>query len=289
MSRRSSIITRLAPWALLAPALVIVLVFFALPAVYMLRMSFNIHTSTQIFVATWSLDNYFRLISDPVYIASLGKTLILAFVTGVVTVSFAYIFALFIWMQRGLSRLIYLAIALCPLLISEISVIFGWWMFFPNNGFMSIAMIEMGLATEKTSLMYTVFAALIGLTYITLPFAVFILLSVFDGVDRRILEASGDLGASPITTFKEVLFPLTRGGITVAFCQAFIWTMGTYATPSALGPDWLWTVGSEIYRQMNSWQNWPFASALAGLLIVSITAVMFATRRTMSAEVSFHA
>lgn len=280
---------RLAPWALLLPALAIVLVFFALPALYMLRMSFNIHPPDRIYVTAWSLENYARLLADPLYLASLGRTLLLALVTATVTVAFAYVFSLYIWLQRGPRKLIFLAIALCPLLISEISVIFGWWMFFPNNGLMSVALLELGLIEEKISLMYTVFAAVVGLTYITLPFGIFILLSILDGVDRRVLEASDDLGASPLRTFREVLLPLTKGGIAVAFSQAFIWTMGTYATPSALGPDWLWTIGFEIYRQMSSWRNWPFASVLALFLVMSVLAMMVLTRRITARRTEFHA
>jgi ABC-type spermidine/putrescine transport system permease subunit I len=56
----------------------------------------------------------------------------------------------------------------------------------------------LGLITDKISLMYTEFAAFVGLTYVTLPFCFFILLSIFDGIDKRVLEASADLGAAPL-------------------------------------------------------------------------------------------
>ena len=107
-----------------------------------------------------------------------------------------------------LTALIHLA--LCPLLISEISIIFGWWMFFPKNGLLSYALVSSGLITDKISLMYTEFAAFVGLTYVTLPFCFFILLSIFDGIDKKVLEASADLGAAPLRTFHEVLLPLTK-------------------------------------------------------------------------------
>jgi ABC-type spermidine/putrescine transport system permease subunit I len=279
---------RLAQFALLIPALALVTIFFALPAIYMLRMSFNAHEGGQSYSEAWTLANYLRLLTEPIYLFSLGKTFLLALVTAAVTVVFAYIFALYLWLQRGWRKLVFLAIALCPLLISEISIIFGWWMFFPNNGLLSITLLQLGLIEDKISLMYTVFAAIVGLTYISLPFGIFILLSIFDGIDRRVLEAASDLGAPPLQTFGEVLFPLTRSGIVVAFSQAFVWTIGTYATPIALGPDSLWTIGLEIYQQMNTWRDWPFASALAMVLILLVLGSMALTRRLTGRDVTHH-
>ncbi len=70
-----------------------------------------------------------------------------------------------------------------------------------------------------------------------------------------------------------------RGGFFVTFAQAFIWSVGTYATPSALGPDWLWSIGSETYRQMASLRNWPFAAVLAVIVTLMILGVMIVAQR----------
>lgn len=171
---------------------------------------------------------------------------------------------------------------------AEIAIIFGWWMFFPRNGLLSYALLSMGLITDKISLMYTEFAAFVGLIYVTLPYCFFILLSIFDGIDKRMIEASADLGAPPFTTFREVLLPLTWTGVLVAFSQSFIWTMGTYATPSALGPDILWTMGYLIQEQMLGKHNWPMAAALSMILVLGVAAVMALTRTQQAKRTSFH-
>jgi len=146
----------------------------------------------------------------------------------------------------------------------------------------------MGLITDKISLMYTEFAAFVGLIYVTLPYCFFILLSICDGIDKRMIEASADLGAPPLTTFREVLLPLTWTGVLVAFSQSFIWTMGTYATPSALGPDTLWTMGYLIQEQMLGKHNWPMAAAFSMVLVVGVALVMVLTRTQQSKRTSFH-
>lgn len=286
---RSITLERLTRWALVAPALFLVGIFFGLPTLYLLRMSFNRHTPNQIFVPDWTLANYATLLSDPFYVSSIGNTVVLALVTATVTVVLAYPYSLYVWFGGRRRRVLLLGAALLPLLISEVSIIFGWQIFFPRSGVLSTLLFETGLVGERFSLMFTFTAAVVGITYITLPFAIFILMSVFDGLDRSLLHASADLGASPVRTFREVLFPLSRAGITIAASQAFIWTMGTYATPSALGPDWLWTVGFEVHRQMSSWRNWPFASALTAFLVLSILAFIIAIQHGRPARERYHA
>jgi ABC-type spermidine/putrescine transport system permease subunit I len=136
--------------------------------------------------------------------------------------------------------------------------------------------------------MYTEFAAFVGLVYLILPFSFFIMLSVFDGIDKKTLEASADLGGGPIRTFYEVLLPLTKNGIFVASAQSFIWAMGTYATPSALGPNTLWTVGYLIQEQMLGRQNWPLASALGMALAVGVMVVMLLSRSFAPRAINYH-
>ncbi|WP_373502796.1 ABC transporter permease [Aestuariivirga sp.] len=278
----------LTPWLLMAPALVIVIVFFGVPMLYMLRMSFNLHEGQKLYTPGFTLEHYGQLFANPLFTGAMWTTVKLALAASVATVIIGYAFALLVWLKPAGWRLIFIGLALCPLLISEIAIIFGWWMFFPKNGLMSYALLSSGLITDKVSLMYTEFAAFVGLIYITLPYCFFILLSILDGIDKRVLEASADLGAGPLSTFIEVLVPLTRTGLAVAFSQSFIWSVGTYATPSALGPDTLWTVGFLIQDQMLGKHNWPMASAFSMILVLGVAAVMVVTRSFMSKRQSFH-
>lgn len=287
--RRVKRLERLTPWLMMAPALIIVLIFFGLPTLYMARMSFNLHPDQRLYVPGFTLEHYASLLFDPMFTGAIWTTVKLALVSSVFTVLIGYAFALLVWLQPTRWRLCFIALALCPLLISEISIIFGWWMFFPKNGLLSYALLSIGVIGDKISLMYTEFAAFVGLVYVTLPFCFFILLSIFDGIDKRMLEASADLGAAPLTTAKEVLLPLTRTGVLVAFAQSFIWAMGTYATPSALGPDTLWTIGYMIQEQMLGKHNWPKAAAFSMVLAIGVALVMMGTRTLMSKRTSFHA
>ncbi len=277
-----------APWLLMLPALVIVLIFFGIPTLYMARMSFNLHFDQRLYVPGFTFEHYGNLFSNPLFTNAIWTTIKLSLMASLATLVIGYGFAMLVWLKPAKWRLLFIGLALCPLLISEIAIIFGWWMFFPRNGLLSYALLSSGLITDKISLMYTEFAAFVGLIYVTLPYCFFILLSIFDGIDKRMIEASADLGAPPLTTFREVLLPLTWTGVLVAFSQSFIWTMGTYATPSALGPDTLWTMGYLIQEQMLGKQNWPMASAFSMVLVLGVAAVMVLTRSLQSKRTSFH-
>jgi ABC-type spermidine/putrescine transport system permease subunit I len=287
--QRARFLERLAPWGLIAPALVVAGIFFAVPALYMARMSFNLKVGHTAYEPGFTFEHYAKLLTDEIYVGAIWTTIWLSLSTALVTLVIGYGFALFAWLRPAKMRLVLVGIALCPFLISEISIIIGWYLFLPRNGLLSYALLEAGLISDKISLLYTEFAALVGLVYLTLPFCFCILLSIFDGIDRRVLEASADLGARPLRTFTEVLLPLTRTGILVAFAQAFIWAMGTYVTPTYLGPDTLWTIGFMVQEQMQSRHNWPLAAAFAMILVLIVVVVMIVIRSLMSQRVRYHA
>lgn len=144
-------------------------------------------------------------------------------------------------------------------------------MFFPTNGFLSIMLKELGLVDQKINLLGTRFAAIVGLSYISISYCFLTIFSVMNAVDRDLITASGDLGASPARTFFRVLVPLTKGGIASAFTQAFVFSMGIYAVVNALGPDSLRSIGYEIQLQMLSERDWPLASGFAVVLIVLVS------------------
>lgn len=265
------------PW-LLGPAFLYLVFVFGWPLLYLLRMSFNDHTGASVYVEAWTLSNYVEVLTNPLYLTEIGKTLYISLVTAVITVVAAFFFAQFVWLRSGGIRSMFLAIALAPMLISEVSVIIGWRMFFPFNGVMSYFLVATGLSDQKVNLLGTEIAAVVGLSYISVSYCFFSILSVLNGIDRNLLTASADLGASPVRSFFTVLLPLAKGGIAAAFTQAFVFTMGIYATTNALGPDSLWTVPYEIQLQMLTRRNWPMAAALSVVLIAIIAVAALLTQ-----------
>lgn len=271
---------RIIPLLMLLPAGLMLVFFFGQPLVSILRMGFNEWEPPRFYIDGFTYEHYQRIANEAVIHEAIRNSILLAVTAATIAVVIAYALAFTIRMRKGRWRLFVIILMLCPLLISEISVIFGWWMFLPRNGLLSWGLTQLHILQEPVSLLYHWGTALLGLVYVILPFSFFILMSAFQRLDPQQIEASADLGASAWSTFREILLPQTWKGVVLALSQAFIWGIGTYATPRALGPDTLWTLGGLVEDQMTGRFNWPMASALATLMVFLISLGLIAGQLT---------
>jgi spermidine/putrescine transport system permease protein len=110
-------------------------------------------------------------------------------------------------------------------------------------------------------------AVVFGLVYVQLPFMVLPLYSALNRLDRSLLEASLDLGAGHLTTFRRVVIPMAMPGIISGVIVTLIPSVGAYLTPDLLGGPESMMIANVIERQFKTANNWPFGSALSFLLI----------------------
>jgi spermidine/putrescine transport system permease protein len=122
-------------------------------------------------------------------------------------------------------------------------------------------------AFQPLPLLHNNFAVVFGLIYVQLPFMVLPLYAALDRLDRSLLEASLDLGAGHITTFRRVVVPLAIPGIISGIIVTLIPSVGAYLTPDLLGGPESMMIANVIERQFKTANNWPFGSALSFLLM----------------------
>jgi spermidine/putrescine transport system permease protein len=127
-------------------------------------------------------------------------------------------------------------------------------------------------------------AVVFGLVYVQLPFMVLPLYSALNKLDRSLLEASLDLGAGHLTTFRRVVIPMAMPGILSGVIVTLIPSIGAYLTPDLLGGPESMMIANVIERQFKTANNWPFGSALSFLLIyltfIAVALQALASRRT---------
>ena len=122
----------------------------------------------------------------------------------------------------------------------------------------------------------TDFAVQLGLVYGYLPLMVFPLYVTLERMDRRLVEASKDLGAGRWATFRQVTLPITLPGLVTGCMLVFIPMMGEYVIPQILGYGRVFTVGNSLVLRFLESRNWPGGAAQAvGLIIVMLIAVSF--------------
>ena len=116
-------------------------------------------------------------------------------------------------------------------------------------------------------LLYNNTAVLFGMTYVFLPFMILPLYAALERMDRSYIEASLDLGASQVRTFRTVIIPLSKAGILSGIIITFIPALGSFLQPDLLGGPDSQLIGNVIERQFKSANDWPFGAALSFILM----------------------
>ena len=132
----------------------------------------------------------------------------------------------------------------------------------------------MGERYQPLELLYNDTAVVLGITYVYLPFMVLPLYATLERLDRSLIEASLDLGASQFQTFWRVTVPLAMPGIVSGLILVFIPALGTFLIPDLLGGDSSLMIGNIIERQFKAANDWPLGSAMSFLLLYLTFAVL---------------
>lgn len=259
--------------AMLAPATGMVLLFMAVPLLYLLRYSFNEFVPGEFMVPGFTFDNFRTFFADPYYLRGMGTTVAMACGVTLVCVAAGLPLARWISQQRGsLKTLLMLAIIL-PLFISNAVRAAGWMVAFGNTGLLNFVLLKLGIISTPLEIMYTPVAVFIGITAVNLPYVVLTLQSVFEGLDESIEHAGASLGATPFQGFFLVTFPQIIPGVLAAVVLSFILTMNAYATPVLLGGPSFKMMSPMIVTEILNKANWPFGAALS-FILMSVTIVV---------------
>ncbi len=265
--------------ALVPPAFWLV-AFFAIPLAVIWAYSFGRNAGLTSIAVTGTFENYARVL-EPLYLSILVKSLGLAAVTTVIclVVGFPVALALTfasprakIWLLMGVmlpfwTNLLIRTYALMAVLRDQgyVNFALGWlW-----GGLAHLAaLVGVHLpAFEPLPLLHNNFAVVYGLVYVQLPFMVLPLYAALDRLDRSLLEASLDLGASHASTLFRIVVPLAGRGIVSGLILTFIPALGAYLTPDLLGGPDSQMIANIIERQFKIANDWPFGAALSFLLM----------------------
>jgi ABC-type spermidine/putrescine transport system permease subunit I len=263
----------------IAPLLVLMLVAFNAPIVYMLGLAF------------WekgrgfTLEHYAGLLEAPVYLRVLGNTMRVALVATLANVIIGYPLAL--WM-RGLgsrARMIALALVVLPFWVSILVRTYAWIVVLGNGGLVNRALQWSGLTDAPVSFLYNELGVTIGMANVLLPFLVLPLFAAMIRIDDRLLQAAASLGASPATIFWKVFFPLTLPALAAGTLLVFILCLGFYITPAILGGGRVPMISNLLDTLINQIPRWETAAAISTVLLI-VTLVIFAAYRRLDRKAS---
>lgn len=261
---------RLGAAALLAPAMLIAILAFLAPLARLVGLSFSSPAGP--FAA------YGHLLGDDIYARVFANTFFIAVVVTLIALVIAFPVAFALTRLSPTWRGVLFACVLLPLWISVLVRTFSWMLLLERNGPLNRLVIASGLADQPLSLLFNHTAVLIGMVHVLLPYAVLPIYAALVRIDPSLLRASEGLGASRLTTFVRVLFPLSFRGVATAATFTFLLSLGFFVTPALLGGLSSLTLSMLIDSFVSDRLDWPLAAAasvvllLAALVIVAIAA-----------------
>ncbi len=216
------------------------------------------------------LDNY-GLIFQPIYFQVIWRSLYFAFGTTVICLLLGFPVAYWIALMapKRWQNLLVLGFAL-PLWTSSLLRSYAWITILRPTGVLNTVLTAVGI--QPVDILNREPAVFIGMSYSMLPYIVLILYSSLEKLDKRLLEAAADLGATPLQAFWKVTVPQSLPGIAAGSLLVFITSLGDFVNPELLGGASSMTAARLIYNQfLGATQNWGFGSALSMILILSVS------------------
>ncbi len=268
---------------MILPLYLFTLVFVAGPLLYVLALSFA--SQGEGYGVSWSftLENYRRIL-EPVYLNTFKESFQLALTSTLVICLIGYPFGYFMAKLPAGKKKKAMLLLMLPFWVNSLIRLYGWIIILQTKGVLNHVLKSLGIIEKPLKLLYSYPAIVIGMVYVLLPFMALSVYSSAEKLDWSLVEAARDLGASRVRAFLSVSFKLTLPGLLSGVILTFIPSMGLFFIADILGGNKIVLVGSLIQEQMTRGSNWPFAAALAVVLMGLTTLMIMLYRKITNAK-----
>lgn len=261
---------RTTPYWLLLPGMLWLTVFFVVPLVSLFSTSLQSPISDNPddgYYFNWDFANYTEAIAR--YGEQFVRSFVYAGIATLLALAIAYPLAYFIAFRAGRWKALLLVLVVAPFFASFLIRTYAWKTILADEGFIVQTMNALSLLPQDR-ILNTPIAVVTGITYNFLPFMILPLYAALDKIDPRLAEAGADLYATPFTTFRKVIWPLSMPGVVAGTLLTFIPAAGDYINAKLLGSTNDRMIGSVIDSQFIIVRDYPIASALSFLLMATI-------------------
>ncbi|PSP59782.1 putrescine/spermidine ABC transporter permease [Halobacteriales archaeon QH_7_66_37] len=221
-------------------------------------------------IRQFNINNFTDALTKLQNIQAFKTTILVASLSTITTAIFAFPVAYYIAMYGGEYKNQLVALIIVPFWTNYVVRIFGWRSILSTDGILNKLLLSTGIVDEPLGfLLNSRFAIYFGLVYLWLPFMILPLYSSLEGIDRSLIEAAKDLGASKFQAFRYVVFPLSIPGLLAGTIFVFIFSMGSFIVPSLLGGGTPF-IGTRIEYEFGFGADWPAGSALGTILMIIV-------------------
>lgn len=277
MKNLKAVIKKELPFFFVIPGLLWQFLFLFIPLCIILFLSFSEFSSLGDGWQQFSLKNY-RTVFNLIHVRIILRSLLLAFGSSIacLLLSFPLAYYLAVHVKRWKNFLLFLLTL--PFWTNFLILIYSWFYLLDDQGLINMFFVKMGLISQPFKLATSTFAIFMVMVYCYLPFMIMPLYSILEKLDKKLLEASADLGANWFQTFYRITLPLALPGIKTGMILVFVATFGEFAIPSLIGGSKTLLVGSLISYYFLIARNKPVGSAftmLSGFVLVVLIAIAF--------------
>jgi spermidine/putrescine transport system permease protein len=250
----------------LTPVILWLFLLIVLPHIDLLFMSFRTEDDSGRLL--WSLDNYMRFFSEPIYWLTFVRTAIYSILVTFLTFVIALPVAFYISKVSAPRFQVFLTLLLLlPFWVSELVRVYGWMILLRESGVINHFLLKLGILDRPVEMLYNDVTMIMGLVYTSMLFMVVPLIGVLDSLDDSLIEAAYDLGANMWSILFKIIIPHAVPGIVSGSIVVFMLTLGNYLTPNLMGgKNSLWFT-EQIYNQFIASFNWNQGSAFGFLLL----------------------
>ena len=273
--------------AVTIPPVLWVGVFLVVPYLLLFVFSFW-QVRSQTIVHDWTLANYRTILQNPLYLTVLGRSIRIAASVTCLSLLLAFPMAYFISFRLRRGKDLIYQLVIIPLWVSYLVRAYAWKTILGSDGVLNKILEFSGLVQHPVGfLLYSPFAVIVTLTHIYTPFAFLPIYAAMEHIPRPLLEASSDLGASPVRSFWTVIFPLAVPGALAGATFAFVLSLGDFLSPLLIGGSSGIMISNVVVSLFGAAYDWPLGAALSFVMLALVVALISATER-LSKRLSAH-
>jgi spermidine/putrescine transport system permease protein len=262
------------------PPLLWVTVFLLVPYGFLFCFSFWT-VQSQIIVHHWTLSNYMALLSNPVYLDVLLRSVRIAASVAFVSLVLGFPLAYYVSFRATKSKNLLYQLVIIPLWVSYLVRAYAWKTILGSNGVLNTLLEYAGVIHHPTGfLLYSPFAVTLTLIHIYTPFAFLPIYAALEHIPRPLIEAAQDLGASPLRTFWTVTFPLAMPGVLAGATFAFVLSLGDFLAPLLLGGPNGIMISNIVVSLFGAAYDWPLGAAVSLMMLILVVALITVTEWT---------
>jgi spermidine/putrescine transport system permease protein len=266
--------------AITVPPLLWVTLFLLVPYAILFAYSFWSVSEAQNIVRNWTSANYRELVSNPLYLQVLFRSMKIAGAVTVLALLLGYPLAYFLsfhatkWKSAGYQLVI------IPLWVSYLVRAYAWKTILGSTGVLNTLLIYLHVVSEPINwLLYSPVAVVLTLTHIYTPFVFLPIYASLEHIPRSLLEASHDLGATPAKTFWKVVLPLSLPGVIAGATFAFVLSLGDFLAPLLVGGPNGIMISNIVYSVFGAAYNWPLGAAVSFCMLLFVLVLLQLTER----------